>query len=97
MTESEIVEFKCVYGTASFSGFAYVDELDDDEPLHFYDKEFGVQEHLQNADWVGVEEDQQKLYESFVSDTLFVQFLADFKDENKTIDRGDYTLLINKD
>lgn len=78
MTKNNIIEFECIYGTAKFAGYAYANELDDDEPLHFY-----------------TEEDKIKLYEAITSDNLLLQCLADFKDEQVTFDREDYTLHIN--
>lgn len=44
-----------------------------------------------SEDWNAYEE----LSYSFQSDEMFMQFLADFSDENKTVDRGDYLLKIN--
>ena len=91
----KIVEFKCIYGTASLSGYAYVDELDDDDHgIHFIDENgFETNQIPYSHEYQG---DGQKLYEAFTTDVLFIQFLADFQDENVTIDREDYTLIINE-
>ena len=89
------IEFECVYGTAKFAGYAYAEDLDDDEPLHFYDINLGSQTSIQNANFEGTEEDQIKLHEAFTEDFMFTQWLFDFQDESITVDRGDYTLHIN--
>lgn len=94
MTE-KIIEFECKYWTANLKGFAYADELDSDEPLYFYDETLQPQSHLGNAAIDGAEEDKQKLLKAFTEDIQFIQFLADFENENITIDRGNYTLVIN--
>lgn len=94
MTE-KIIEFECVYGTAKFAGYAYAEDLDDDEPLHFYDRNLGSQTSLQNAHFEGTEEDQINLHEAFTGDFMFTQWLSDCQDESITVDRGDYTLHIN--
>lgn len=93
--EKFAVEFECEYGSASFSGFAYYNELEDDEPLYFYDRHFGWQSNLQNAHLEGSEEDKAKLIEAFCDDFLFTQFLSDYAEKSATITREGYTLHIN--
>ena len=94
MTE-KVIEFEVTYGTATFSGYAFAEDLDDDEPLYFYDRNYGTQTHLSNAHIEGNEEDREKLVEAFCEDFMFIQFLHDFQDDSITIDRIDYTILIN--
>ena len=92
---NEVVEFSCKYGTASFSGYAYVEDLDDFDYIHYYDRNNQPQGSLSNAYFEGTPEDIEALQIAFSNDILFGQFLADFADEEKTIDRGDYILKIN--
>ena len=94
MTE-KIIEFECVHETAKFAGYVYAEEIDDDEPLYFYDRNYASQTSLTNAHFEGTEEDQIKLHEAFTGDFLFLQFLHDFQDEKKSIDRGNYIIHIN--
>lgn len=94
MSERDIVEFECVYGTATLNGYAYVDELDDDAPLHFYDAngfETSILPISQDSD----NGDENQLYVAFVEDCQFLQFLSDLSIGSSTIDRGTYTLRIN--
>ena len=91
----KIIEFECTYGTAKFTGYAYAEDLDDDEPLYFYDINLGTQTSLQNAHFEGTGEDKIKLYEAFCEDLMFTQWLYDCQDESRTVDRGDYTIHIN--
>lgn len=94
MCEEKIVNFECVYGTATLSGYAYADELDDDEPLHFYDDN-GFETQVLPIRQESDNEDETKLYIAFVEDFLFLQFLSDFADKSVTIDRESYTLRVN--
>ncbi|AMK16282.1 hypothetical protein [Methanobrevibacter olleyae] len=92
----DIIEFECMYGTASFAGYAYVDELyDDDNGIKFYDDMNQPQSHLDSAYFEGQEEDIEKLEIAFMEDYEFVKFLTNFAEESITIDRESYTLLIN--
>lgn len=91
----KVIEFECVYETAKFSGYVNAEDLDCDDPLHFYDRNLCTQTSLSNAYFEGNDEDKQKLYESFTSDILFVQCLADFQNEKKTLERKNYILHIN--
>lgn len=90
-----VVEFECVHGSASFQGYAYKSELDDDEPLHFYDRNGGSQTSLQNAHFEGSEDDVFALKDAFCSDFLFTEFLYDYADKTATIKRDGYVLHIN--
>ena len=95
MSERDIVEFECVYGSASFTGYAYKKDLgDDDTPLHFYDDngfETSILPISQDSD----NEDETKLFVAFAEDFQFLQFLSDLSSGSSTIDRGTYTLRIN--
>ena len=91
----KIIEFECTYGTAKFAGYVYEEELDDDEPLWFYDKNMNSQCNLGNAYFEGNEDDRIKLHQAFTEDFMFTQFLHDFKDESITIDRENYVIHIN--
>lgn len=91
----KVIEFECVYGTAKFAGYAYADELDDDDPLHFYDRNLCTQTSLTNAYFSGEPADVQALYNAFTTDVLFLQCLSDFADESKVIQRPGYILKIN--
>ena len=102
MNIENIIEFEVrskVNEDISISGYVDYNELDDDEPLWFYDQ-FG----LESSNRVpknpyredrGELEEYEKVKGAFQSDVLFLQYLADFHDENKTVDRGDYLLIIN--
>ena len=101
-SEDDVVEFEVVStkdGDISISGYVYVDELDDEHPLNFYDRngfECGTRVPSNPYDDMSPNwEAYEKLSSAFQSDELFLQFLSDFADENKTIDRGEYNLLIN--
>ena len=91
-TENEddtIVEFKAVKEDDCISGYMFVSESDDEQPLHFYDEnglEIGT--HLPYS--------ESELYTAFCEDFMLIQYLVAFAEENKTIDRGDYTLIINE-
>ena len=85
----DIVEFKAIRGDDSISGYMFVSESEDEQPLHFYDEnglEIGT--HLPYS--------ESELYTAFCEDFMLIQYLVAFAEENKTIDRGEYTLIINE-
>ena len=90
----ETIEFEAKYRTATIRGYVLEDEIDSDEPLHFYTAQGFETSKLPIR--AGTEdEDEPHLYEAFTTDSLLLQYLADFSNESKTIDREDYCLLIN--
>lgn len=99
---NKTIEFECISkkdNDVKISGYVYVEELDDESPLNFYDHQ-GLEcgsyvpsnPYKENSyDWEAYED----LSRAFQSDEMFIQFLADFSDENKTVDRDGYFLKIN--
>lgn len=101
--ENETIEFECISkkdNDVKIAGYIDINTVDDDEPaMYFYD-----QQGLECGSYVPsnpFEEgtDGYRAYEelssAFQSDDLFLQYLADFSDENRTVDRGEYFLKIN--
>ena len=80
-------------------GYMDINEIDDEEPLHWFDSQgFAYNSNFPKNPCIEDDpawEDYEVLINSFFDDDLFLQFLADFSDENKTVDRGDYLLIIN--
>ena len=102
--KNETIEFECVsklIDCITIRGYVYVEELDDESPLHFYD-----QQGLECGSYVPSNpykdgallwcDAYEELSSAFQSDEMFMQFLADFSDEDKIVDRGDYLLKINE-
>lgn len=100
---NEIIEFTVkskTHDNVTVEGYVYADEIDNESPLTFYkgrtyDETSYVPENKFNEDsqeW----EAYEKITSAFQSDDLFLQYLHDCKNENKTIDRGEYVLIINK-
>lgn len=84
-----IVEFKAVKEDDCISGYMYLEDADDEQPLHFYDEnglEIGT--HLPYQ--------ETELYTAFCEDCMLIQYLVDFAEENKTIERDGYTLILNE-
>lgn len=98
--ENEIVEFKVVKGDSYIGGYMYLEDADSEEALHFYDSHgFEAGFHVPKNPWPEHTEgwdNYETLSSEFQSDDLFIQFLVDFAKENKTIDRGEYILIINE-
>ena len=99
---NEIIEFTIKSKThdVTVEGFAYADNLDGETPLTFYkgntyDETNYVPENKFNKDspeW----EAYEKITGAFQSDDMFLKLLNDYKNENKTLDMGDYLLIINE-
>ena len=100
---NNIIEFSVKHkeSDVEISGYVYVEELDDEHPLNFYNHE-GLEvghyvpsnPYSENTSY-DLYMDYETLKTEFQTDDLFLQFLSDFADENKVIDRGDYLLIIN--
>lgn len=104
---NEIIEFTVrskEKDVVEINGYVYVDEIDDEAPLHFYDQ-FGVECGQQvpsnpySENTLGGYDshvDYELLSSRFQSDDMFLQYLYDYKDDGHTeIDREDYILEIN--
>ena len=89
MQDDTIIEFKAVKGDDCISGYMFLEEVDDEAPLHFYDAQgLEIGTHLPYQ--------ETELYQAFVEDGQLIQYLVDFATENKTVEREDYTLIINE-
>lgn len=99
---NEIIEFTIKSKThdVTVEGFTYADNLDEESPLTFYkgntyDETPYVPENKFNKDsqeW----EAYEKIIWAFQSDDMFLKLLNDYKNENKTLDRENYLLIINE-
>lgn len=98
-TESrEYIEFTAKRNNIQIKGFVCVDEIDGDECVQYYNHQgFENGYNIPTNPYTEPNEHQEYeiLKEALFTDNLFLQFLWDFKDENKIIERGDYTLIIN--
>lgn len=103
-TVDDIVEFSVISKENSditISGYAYTDSFDDDEiDIIFYNNQGLEAGHYIPSNPYNDLSDEWKDYElikeAFQTDDLFIQFLYDYGDENRTVDRGDYLLKINE-
>ena len=94
------MELKVVKYDISIKGFVDLDEIDDDECIQYYNYQgFENGYNIPTNPYTEPNEYQEyeMLKEALFTDDLFLQFLWDFKDENKIIEREDYTLIINDD
>lgn len=89
-------------GESEISGFVYVDEIDDEAPLHFYDQnglECGTRvpsnPFSENTSY-DLHMDYENISSEFQSDDMFLQILFDARDENTIVDRGEYIIVINE-
>lgn len=100
--KNDVIEFECISKSdvnIKIAGYVLADELDDESPLHFYDHQglecgsYVPSNPFEEGtdDWEAYDE----LSSAFQSDDLFIQFLSDYSDENRTVDREDYFLKIN--
>lgn len=99
------IEFECISkmnNDVKIAGYVFVDDLDDDvTDMYFYDHQ-----GLECGSYVPSNpykdgallwcDAYEELSSAFQSDEMFMQFLADFSDEDKIVDRGDYLLKINE-
>lgn len=99
----KVIEFEVIsklINSVTIKGYVNIDEIDDENPLRFYDHQ-----GLECESYVppnpyknGVmlwNDAYEELSYSFQSDEIFLQFLSDYSDEDKTVDRGEYLLKIN--
>ena len=102
--EEVIVEFEVISkkdSNISIKGYMDVEDADDESPLYFYDQrgfEYGsyVPSNPFNEETNFEEYDEyEHISSEFQSDVLFIQYLVDFADDDKLVDRGDYLLKIN--
>lgn len=91
------VNFRCTYGTASFSGFVCIDDFDDDCPFRYIGHDGQTYENIGNADWEGTKEDIEILLEAFNNDDMVLQFLYDYRHESTKVYRDNMIILINGD
>ncbi len=102
MANDEIVTFivRSKVCDVEISGWAYIDELDDEAPLRFVNHIGLPAGHYVPSNVYAVDSVQYSEYSriasAFQSDDLFLQYLNDFCYEFKTVDRGDYLLIINE-
>lgn len=90
------VNFRCTYGTASFSGFVCIDDFDDDCPFRYIGHDGQTHENLSNANWEGTEEDIEILLEAFNNDDMVLQFLYDYRHESTRVYRDNMIIIINE-
>ena len=101
MTNENPIEFKATKGKDTIAGYVYLSEIDDENCIHFYNNQ-GLENgtilprnpHNEKTDyenWLNYEQ----LKETLLTDIQLLQFLADFADEIKSIERENYTLKIN--
>lgn len=97
-----MIEFKCISKKQEYiyiQGYVFKNELDDENPFYFYNVQ-GLEcgsyvpsnpFEVGTDDWEVYEE----LSRAFQSDEMFLQFLSDFADKNRTVVRDGYFLKIN--
>ena len=97
--EFEVISKKDV--DVKLSGYVYADDLDDDvTDIYFYDDcgleagNYVPKPHCQEGS--SEFEAYYDVVEAWKVDDLFLQYLSDYSDENRTVDRGDYFLKINE-
>lgn len=101
--KNNVIEFECISkvdNEVKLAGYIYTDDLDADVPdIYFYD-DFGLEAgnyvpkpHCQEGS--SEFEAYYDVVEAWKGDDLFLQFLSDYSDENRTVDRGEYFLKIN--
>lgn len=100
---NDVIEFECISkndNDVKISGYIDINTVDDDEPdMYFYDQQglecgsYVPSNPFEEGtdDWEAYDE----LSSAFQSDEMFLQFLSDYSDEDRTVDRVDYLLKIN--
>lgn len=101
--KNETIEFECISkadNDVKLAGYVFVDDLDDDvTDIYFYDDmglecgNYVAKPHCKEGS--SEFEAYYDVVEAWKTDDLFLQYLADFSDENRTVDRGEYFLKIN--
>lgn len=94
----EYVTFIARRQNVQIEGFVYVDEIDNENCVQYINYQ-GLPNgyNIPTNPYTKPKECQEYeiLQKALFTDDLFLQFLWDFKDENKIIERVDYTLIIN--
>lgn len=96
--ENDYVEFAImsVDNHIELCGYLDVYDADDERPLEFYDCGLECGNYVPRCPYVGFEDEWDAMVSAFQSDELFIQLLVDCRyDENKTIKRDGYYLIIN--
>ena len=97
------IEFECIskmYNDVKLAGYIYADDLDADvTDIYFYD-DYGLEagNYVPKPHCKEGSDEFENYYdvvEAWKTDDLFLQFLSDYSDENRTVDRGEYFLKIN--
>lgn len=101
--KNETIEFECISkrdNEVKFAGYVYADDLDADvTDIYFYDEcgleagNYVPKPHCQEGS--SEFEAYYDVVEAWKVDDLFLQFLSDYSDEDRTVDRGEYFLQIN--
>lgn len=101
--KNETIEFECISKEncdVKIAGYVFVDDIDDDvTDIYFYDDcgleagNYVPKPHCQEGS--SEFEAYYDVVEAWKTDDLFLQFLSDYSDEDRTVDRGDYFLKIN--
>lgn len=99
MTNGTIIEFEATKGEDIIAGYVYLSEIDDENCIYFYNHQGLENGTILPKNPYNYESKAWKNYEAlknaFITDDQLLQFLADFAEEIKTIDRGNYSLQIN--
>lgn len=98
------IEFKAISNdnkNIEIAGVTCLADIDNDErPLQFYDNLNQLQWNIPKNPFNIDDEDwgtYERLKIAFQTDDLLLQYLADFATENKIVNRGEYTLVINEE
>ena len=96
-----IIEFKIQRNNAQITGFVNSEEIDDDENIQFYNHQgfengYNLPTNPYNEDTEMQEwADYENLITYWSQDTMFLQWLWDFRDEDIITERPGYLLIIN--
>lgn len=96
----QYIEFIIKRNNAEIAGFVNAEEIDDDECIQFYNHQ-GFENGYNlpknpfddlSDDWA----DYEKLVEEWSTDSMFLQYLWDYRDEDAVLERNGYTLFVNE-
>lgn len=99
----KVIEFEVIsklINSVTIKGYVNIDEIDDENSLRFYDHQglecgsYVPSNPYKNGAMLWNDAYEELSY-SFQSDEMFLQFLSDYSDEDKIVDRGEYLLKIN--
>ena len=101
--KNQYPEFKAISTDGKIiiqEGFVDLSTVDDDEQLiKFYDEQ-GLESYQPRNNPYRFEDKKFQVWEAtmlaWIIDEQFIQYMWDFQDENKTIQRDGYTLVINE-